>query len=171
MAVDVAALVGGALGGAIAGSVLQPIFAQRGARRDVRAAALRAISEVERTRWYPRKETEFRSAVVACRTAALVAGLDRGVTDQYVRQAQICRHLSQANGELFGEEGGGIPAELSDLARQTAELLVSELWHPYRSRPGRRRNLRNLAERESHVLEDLGDDDKAWLRNWTPPTL
>jgi hypothetical protein len=134
MALDAATLVGGALGGAIASSVLQPLIAQRRERRDVRATALRAVGEVEQARWYPRGWEDFRSAVLACRSASLVAGLDRGVTDRYLSQAQTCRQISQTSGELYGEEhGGGISRDLSELTRETAELLISELWHPYRS--------------------------------------
>jgi hypothetical protein len=70
MAVDVEQLVGGALSGALVTSVLTPLIGQRLQRRDLRAAMLRAVGELERTRWADEDGPEaFREAVLASRRA------------------------------------------------------------------------------------------------------
>ena len=79
---DVSELVTAALAGGAASTIIE-LLGQRRERRDLRAAVLRALSQVEQTRWAPASWEDFRETVFGLR-AALVAGANREVVDSYV---------------------------------------------------------------------------------------
>ncbi len=169
--VEIEELASGALAGAVASSILGPLIAQRRERRDLRAAVLRCVAEVERTRWTPADRQAFREAVIACRASALVAGINRDLTDRYLFFAEVGRRSSEWAEEVQPEpEGGGsIPSDLAKLIRQAATLLVNHLWHPYRTRLRVRWQLRRLA-RSREEVEAAHADDHGRVR-WTPSVL
>jgi hypothetical protein len=87
---DSAAVVAGAISGAAVSAIVGPWIAGRHSRRDLRAAVLRSISDVERVRWSSDDYEPFRSAVISCRAAALVTGVNRETTDRYLLYAEVC---------------------------------------------------------------------------------
>jgi hypothetical protein len=135
MAVDLTGLVGGALGGAVVTSIVSPLVTQRMDRRQLRAAALRGVGAVERARWGDVDWEEFRKAVVELRSAALVGGAGRELTERYLLLAQVARHASDDAIVLQGDLEGGIPKPLAELVHLAAAALVDHLWHPLRTRP------------------------------------
>jgi hypothetical protein len=158
-ALDATQLVGGALGGALASSVLGPLIAQRRERRDLRAAVLRAIADVERTKWAPTGRKEFRAAVVACRAPRSWPAADCELAGRYLFLAEVAQRASETSAEeLEIEDGGGaIPGELADLVTEVAHMFVNHLWHPYRTRARLGGQLRRLARREDEVKAEIRD--------------
>jgi hypothetical protein len=170
VALDTTALVTGAVGGAAVQSVLGPLISQRHERRDLRAAVIRGISEVEIGRWASseRPYQEFLTALAAVRAAALVASIPRELADRYVRFAFVARRTSDISWEEYAQDpetGGGIPVALSALVTTAADLLMEYAWHPYR------RRLRLKAD--ATTLDRLKDATKRnrkevqeWLWDW-----
>jgi len=167
VAVDSAAVVAGAISGAAVSAIVGPWIAGRHSRRDLRATVLRSIAEVERTRWSSDDYGPFRNAIVSCRAAALVAGLNREPTDRYLLYAQICREANETDAEMNPDrDPGGIPLDLLNLTRASADTLVNQLWHPYRSRLLARRDRRRILAFEAEVKTDHEDDHPAIALRW-----
>ena len=98
---DLAQFAGGAVGRAVVSAIVGPLIAQRHERRELRAAVLRGISQVERSRWAtPGSWDDFRVAVVALRAAALVAGAKREIVEYYLFVAQVAGKASSDDLEL-----------------------------------------------------------------------
>jgi hypothetical protein len=165
--IDVGQLLGGAFGGAVASSVLGPLVTQRKERRDLRAEVLRQIGQVEQARWAGVPWNEFRTAVVALRAAALVAGASRELVDRYIFLAQAARQTSDASAGLYpGEEGGGaISPELGRLVDGAATLLADHLWHPIRNRVSVQRRLAQSRNAEAKLR---AANTPHWLRTQWP---
>jgi hypothetical protein len=163
MAIDAAALVGGALGGAVVQSVLGPLVGQRHERRDLRGKVLHQLAAVENGRWAPRDGDEFRQAIVGLRTSALVAGLSRALIEFYVTVATAARMKSQQSWDEDPdpEYGGGIPIALSELTREAAETVASYAWHPYWHRFGQWRSMRRLNREKTRVAQELEKNPRA----------
>ena len=159
---DLAQFVGGALGGAVVSAIVGPLIAQRHERRDLRASVLRAISQVERTRWAPISWEDFREAVVALRAAALVAGANREIVDYFLFLAQVAQEASSNNFEPSDDPiyTGGISTVLADLVRDAAENLVDHLWHPVRKRRSVGKALAGLQRREEALRAHEGSHDE-----------
>lgn len=126
--------MGGALGGAIASSVLAPLVSQRGERRALRADVLHRLGELERLRWFHTDDQfdEFRRALMALRTAGLIAAADRELIEYYCHLAWTARLTSEHAVEV-GDDVGGIPSELADLVRDAAKAVSDDIWHPVTS--------------------------------------
>ncbi|HMJ01340.1 MAG TPA: hypothetical protein VK506_00265 [Conexibacter sp.] len=134
MPLDVSELIGGALGGAIVSSIVAPLVTQRLDRRQSRAEVLRAIAAVERSRWGHIERDQFLNAVIALRSAALVAGARRELTDRYIELCEQARSESEAGFETSGvPEDGSISRALVRSVSDAAEALVEHVWHPWRT--------------------------------------
>jgi hypothetical protein len=145
-----------------------PLITTRHQRRDLRADVLRRTADLERLRWAPAEWDAFRQAVVALRSAALVAGADREIVDRYIFLAHVARRASDASFEVSPdpEHGGGISSDLADLVVDAAILLTDHMWHPVRKRWAVKRSLdeSRAAEREMRAT----DDDFPPI-NWSRP--
>lgn len=133
VAVDVTALVGGAVGGAAIQSVLGSLFGQVHERREFRARTLNSVAAVERERWASGQDREpFRAAISDLRSRGLVAGTNRELLDAYVLGAAACFGTSLTNWERSGgdPEGGSIGIPLSEYVVACREALIFSLWHP-----------------------------------------
>jgi hypothetical protein len=172
MSIDAATLIGGALGGAVAQSVFTPLFGQRHERRDLRAGVIRSLAELQRTRWAPHSKSKFRHAVTDLRTAALVAGGNRALIEEYISLACAGRTLSERS---FDENpdpefGGGIDIGMADLISEAAAAVMDFTWHPWLRRPTRRIVLAGLARRKAAVARELEEDGTHldWDSVWIP---
>jgi hypothetical protein len=107
-------------------------------RRAARAAALRAMSEVEHARWVdgPDKQPSFRETLRDFETAALIAQLPREPVQTYLVLAWAAFLTSASNYELVEmPEGGSIDAHLAKAVRDAAGLLSKVAWaNPIRRR-------------------------------------
>jgi hypothetical protein len=172
MAIDATALVGGALGGAVAQSILTPWFAQRHERRDLRAGVVRSLSAVERTRWAPKSKEKFRQALTDLRTAALVAGVNRALIDQYILFACAGRHLSDISFERNPdpEFGGGIDSTFAGLIEDGAAAVMDFTWHPWLRRTTKGMVLARLNRRKTAVTKELEKEGTpiSWEAVWVP---
>lgn len=156
MPVDVTGLLGGALGGAVVTSIVSPLVTQRVDRRQHRAAVLRGVAAVERARWGDAAWDDFGRAVGDLRSAALVAGANRELTERYLTFAQVARRASAEAIDLRGDpDTAGIPRPLADLVRLAAVRFVDHLWHPWRTRPLLRRRLRQLDRAQEEARDGL----------------
>lgn len=168
---DVGQLVGGAFGGAVASSILGPMIVQRTELRGLRAAALRAVADVESKRWAPGDFRAYRDAVVTFRSEALVARVDRRVVERYILLSYVARQRSdQDHEELQSDEhGGGISPELNSVVRQAANLVVTTLWQPWRSRLSIKKSLAASGRAQTELMAQRED---RWLGRpeaWKPP--
>jgi hypothetical protein len=145
-----------------------PLVTTRHQRRDLRADVLRRTGDLERLRWATEEWDEFRQAIVALRSAALVAGADREIVDRYIYLAYVARRKSDVAFDMDPdpEYGGGIPTALFDLVADGAILLTEHMWHPVRRRWTVKRLLASNKARERKVREE--DDDVPQI-NWSPP--
>lgn len=172
MAVDVTALVGGAVGGAAIQSVLGPLFGQIHERRELRAHVLASLAEVERVRWADSEDRmPFRTAVGSLRADALVAGVNRELAEAYVQAAAACYGRSLRNWEMSGgePESGTISMPLSNYIGACAKALTFYLWHPRWARvivPLTKRRLKKQKEtatRESAAQKEPIRWDSVWI--------
>jgi hypothetical protein len=136
---DIGAQVLAAVGALGLGSVLGQYVATSRDRRQVSADALRALAEIERTRWAlfapgrpPTEATEFYQAVRTFQTAALLAGLPRLLVREYLVLAQAARWSSDDN--LDTSDQAGIEARLADAVAGAAGILAEVTWRPVMSR-------------------------------------
>lgn len=169
MSFEVVQLVGGAFGGALASSVLGPWISQRRERRDVRADVLRAVGEVERSRWAPVQREDFRAAIINLRATALVAGTNREAVESYARLAQYAQRMSEESWSVTGDPeagGGSIPGSLGEPTRQSAALLADIVWHPYRKRRSVGRALVKLHTDLETLREHDAEDDGTAATPW-----
>ncbi|MGH2968702.1 MAG: cupin domain-containing protein [Solirubrobacteraceae bacterium] len=132
MPLDAPELVVAALTGGLGGAILGPLIARRRKRRDLRAAVLRGVSEVERARWAGAASiNEFREAVVGLRASALVAASNREVVERYIFLAYAARRASDDSWEMRGGEvkagEGEISTPLSDITRDAAAAPVDHV--------------------------------------------
>lgn len=172
MAIDAATLVGGALGGAVVQSVLTPLIGQRHERRDLRAGVVRSLAELQRTRWAPHSKEKFRRAVTDLRTAALVAGVNRALIEEYISFACAGRALSERSFEENPdpEFGGGIDVGMADLIADAAAAVLDFTWHPWLKRATTRLVRARLARQKAAVTQELKDDGTPlnWDSVWIP---
>lgn len=164
MAVDVAALAGGAVGGAVVQSVLGPLFGQRHERRELRAKVLRKIAEIEDTRWVPAKKEVFLETANELSSLALVAGINRRAVELYLVLAAAAREKSEESLERAGgdlEAGGGVRLSLSELVRDAATFVTDCVWHPHLQRPITKLRLRRLEVKKREVTTEM---DKPYER-------
>lgn len=107
-----------------------------GTRRDVRADVLRAVGEVERSRWAPVQREDFRAAIINLRATALVAGTNREAVESYARLAQYAQRMSEESWSVTGDPeagGGSILGSLGEPTRQSAALLADIVGAPTES--------------------------------------
>jgi hypothetical protein len=136
-----------ALVGALITSLLAPYIIQGSERRKRRAEVLDALSQVELNRWAASPHIDFRNSVRELRTTALICRTDRKMTEHYIYLASVCRFSSERDYEESNqpvELKGMIPSDLSNLATQAADALVILLWHPWRSKPFKKKKLKSL---------------------------
>lgn len=138
MAVDITALVGGAVGGVAIQTVLGPLFGQIHERRSFRADVLAKLSVVQNERWAHSDTPDMlRDAATSLRAASLVAGLDKRAVDFYVLTAGAGWQVSHQGWQRLpgDEEAAGIPAKLGNLISESAAVLAAYTWRPYLSGP------------------------------------
>lgn len=128
------------LAAAVIGGVISPQLAQTKERRSARAAVREKLGEVEALRWSGESASDFRRAMAALESAAIMARVSRRAIERYNAAAIAARKASDVlpvgpNGELEGavdwvHEKAMVNA-LTDVTRH--------LWHPWATKllPGR----------------------------------
>jgi hypothetical protein len=123
----------GALG---IGSVLGQWLANGGQRRQVRADALLALSEVESNRWWSTEANAtakpFIQAARTLQAACVIARVPRKAVTEYLIYAQAALWQSHENWELNPDDDSGpsIEAHFSQLVRDAAKALADVIWAP-----------------------------------------
>lgn len=143
--VDIANLV--SLAGALGlGSVLGQFLMAGGQRRQTRAEVLRALGDVESSRWAgdEKPAMPFSVAMRELDTAALLARVPREAVVHYKLLAQAGFWASVESWEQYPdpEFGGGIETDLATIIREAAAEISSLVWRPWVGRVGLRRRIR-----------------------------
>lgn len=118
------------------GSLLTMAVSMREQKRQFRASVITAVGRVEDARWASEASSNFSTAAHELQTAALMAGLPREVVQAYLILAQAAFSESWADFEEKGVEGlypGSIHPDHSNIVRRAAELIIQQVWSPWRS--------------------------------------
>lgn len=149
----VGSLGGTLLGGLGAGSIISQYANSGKARRELRSAVLEAIVRLEQERWaHEHDSADYPKYIAALRgleTAALVARIPRDAVLHYVVFADTARRLSEDEFREFDDDlwAGPIDGYFDNLVRDSARLLTTLVWSPWRSKPTRWTKLRALRKR------------------------
>lgn len=159
---DIATLASLATALGAAGAVGQYVGASKD-RREVRSAFLDAVGAVEDTRFaktpngedYP----EFVAALRGLETAALIARIPERAVHHYVVLARAARYYSDgtvAYDPVDEDFFGSISPEFDAVLRDTARLLTTLAWSPWKMKPTLRLRLRKLRNRVVELLDTKG---------------
>ncbi|MGU3651850.1 hypothetical protein [Mycolicibacterium sp. A43C] len=137
----------------VGGGVGQYIGAST-ARREVRSAFLNAVAAIEDTRFAKAPNGEdfpkFVDAVRELETAALIARIPEQAVHHYVVLARAARYYSGATVDydpIDNDFYGDIDFVFDAIVRDTARLLTTLAWSPWRTRPKLRRRLSKIRQR------------------------
>jgi hypothetical protein len=120
------------LGAAVVGGIVAPQLLQSRERRASRAAVREKIAEVEVLRWEDEPYQEFRKAIAALESAAMIARVPRHPVQEYVRAAEQARHASQVHpGGPDGEPITTLDEEHDELVQGALDRLSRLLWRPW----------------------------------------
>ena len=133
MCISQVATAVGALG---IGSVLGQWLTSGTQRRQVRAVALSALSNVESNRWWRMEANasseSFTQAARALQTACVIARVPRKAVSEYLIYAQAALWQTHENWELHPDPdvGPSLEAHFSQLVRSAAKALADVIWAP-----------------------------------------
>lgn len=137
------------------GSVLTQFLMAGGQRRQTRAEVLRAIGDVESTRWAGGEEPSAPLHVTMREldTAALLARVPREAVVHYKVLAQAGYWASVDSWEEYPdpEFGGGIDSKFATIIREAASELSSLVWRPWVGRLGLKKRIKRREARAAAV--------------------
>jgi hypothetical protein len=122
-------LVTGAIGGGLVTSFFGPYLLGSTQRRTANAQVLTSLLEVERARFVGMADTNaFYSARNNLLAVALIAGVNREITEAYAHLATVARCIGDADADEGSDEyPGSIPTILDSLVRNAAVWRQLEL--------------------------------------------
>jgi len=131
-------LLSGAVGGAIVSSLIAPYLNRYQERRKIKADVLKALMNVELSRWSSRKNSfeHYMKDIQELRASAMIARAHRPLIEFYVQASALARSGSDDDFESSkdNEFGGSIDTDVSEFVSDSAALLTDYLWHPHLSR-------------------------------------